>query len=146
MAAINVKRVVLGGLLAGFLYNVGGITIAMLIDLESAFAQFEWEPSVGVAFLHLGLRFGLGFASVFLYAALRSHLGAGPRTAFVVAIVVWLIGYVPITVLMAELSILTVRQAALSLGWGLIEASVATISGAWAYREKEGSTAKAQAV
>jgi len=135
MTPVNIKRVVLAGLLAGVVYNVGGITIATILDLEAAFTRFGWGPTAAAAFIHLGIRFGLGIVSVYLYAAIRPRFGPGPTTALRAAGLIWLTAYVPGTLVLMELGLFTGSATAIELAWGLVEAGLATTLGAWAYRE-----------
>ena len=135
MNDINLRRVAAGGLLAGLLYNGGGITLAILLNLETAFVQLGAEPSIAAGLLHLGIRFGLGIVSVFLYAAIRPRFGAGPNTAILAGILMWLTAYVPGTLVMQQLGVFTGTQAAIAIAWGLMEACIATIAGALVYRE-----------
>lgn len=135
MTGIRWRRVLAGGALAGLLYNVGGLTVAALLDLETAFARFGWEPGPGAAALHVGLRLGYGLISVWLYAAIRPRFGPGPRTALVAGLAVWLTAYLPATLVMTEIGLFTPSQAGLGLLWALAEAGVATLAGAAVYRE-----------
>ena len=132
---INLRRVVAGGLVAGFLYNGGGITLAILLNLEDTFARLGAEPSLGAGLMHLGIRFGLGIVSVFLYAGIRPRFGAGPNTAILAGALMWVTAYVPATLILQELGVFTGAQAAIAVAWGLMEACVATIAGALVYRE-----------
>jgi hypothetical protein len=132
---INPPKVLLGGLLAGVLYNLGGVTIASLMDLEGAFARVGWEPTLLAGLMHLGMRFGFGFLSVFLYAAVRPRFGPGPRTALLVGVLIWLSVQLPLIIMMGELHILSLEQAIVGAAWGLFESCLATTAGAWVYRE-----------
>lgn len=73
--------------------------------------------------------------SVYLYAAMRPRFGPGPKTAVIAAITVWLLAYVAASMIMTELGVFTSAQAITGALWGLGEACVATIAGAWVYRE-----------
>ena len=59
MSGISVPRLLAGGLLAGLLFNIGGISSAFLIDVESAFGRVGWEPHPAVGLLDMGMRFAL---------------------------------------------------------------------------------------
>lgn len=50
---MQTKRILLGGLVAGVVYTLGGLTIAALLDLGEVFAPFGVEPSGAAALLHL---------------------------------------------------------------------------------------------
>ena len=51
MSRISTRRLILDGLLAGLLFNIGGVASAKLMDLEEAFRQFGWEPNTATGFL-----------------------------------------------------------------------------------------------
>lgn len=124
-------RILSGGVCAGLVFNVGGLTSAWLMDLAEGFARFGVQPTASAGLLHLGLRFGLGFASVLLYAGLQSGLGPGAATAMRAAILVWFIGYVPGSAVLNELGVFGDGQLALVLLWGAVEAGAAVVLGAW---------------
>jgi hypothetical protein len=126
-------RILSGGVCAGLVFNVGGITSAWLMDLPEAFARFGVEPTASVGLLHLGLRFGLGFASVLLYAGMRGGLGPGAGTALRAAIPVWFIGYVPGSAVLNELGVLGDGQLFFAILWGVAETVAAVVLGAGLY-------------
>ena len=132
---INGRRLISGGLLAGLLFNIGGISIAILMDVESAFRQIGWEPNPATGFLHMGMRFVLGIVGVFLYVAMRPRFGSGPKTAVIAGVCLWFIGYLLPTILLTELGVFTTAQSAVGATWGLFEACLAVTTGAWVYRE-----------
>ena len=90
MGGINFGRVILGGLVAGLLMNVGEFLLNGVI-LHSA--MVDWgtkhnlppEPSPSFYVAAIGLTFVLGIITVWVYALIRSRLGAGPKTAIVAA-------------------------------------------------------------
>lgn len=137
MKGIVMGRVLIGGIVAGVLYNIGGVTIAAVLDLAAAFERLGVEPSAGVAMLHVTLRLIFGLVSVFLYAAIRPRFGPGPAAAVFVGVLLWLTAYVPSTIVLMELGVFTTAQAAGGIAWGLLEACLATVVGAWLYREPE---------
>ena len=81
MGRINLGRVVIGGLLAGLLINIGefilnGVLLAE--DMSAAMAALNKPPidnSMIVWFVLLA--FGVGFMAVWLYAAIRPRFGPG---------------------------------------------------------------------
>lgn len=125
----------MGGLAAGVLYNVGGMAAAAILNLQDAFVRLGLRPSPLVFLLHIGMRFGFGLLSVFVYSAIRPRFGPGPRTALIAGVIMWLSAQVPLVTIMAELGALTVMQALTGVLWGLGEAVAATLVGARLYRE-----------
>jgi len=138
---MNRGRIVTGGLLAGLVYCLGGITLASLIladDLARAAAAFGVPPlSPGGFATHLSLRMLFGILTVWLYASVRPRLGGGPATAQVVALVVWLLSYPLVLGLAAQIGYLPAGALWKVAAWGLVETSVAAQAGAFTYMEAE---------
>src|SRR5262245_36381973 len=92
MGKINVGRVVLGGLLAGLVFNVfeGLVTPLLLGDLmtQSLAALGKSMPeSAAMMAYYVGLGFLWGIFGVWIYAAIRPRFGPGPKTALIAAMV-----------------------------------------------------------
>lgn len=132
-------RLFVAGLGAGVILNLGGMASATLLGLGEAFARFGVNPDAASVLLHSALRFGIGLAAAYLYAAVTSSFGVGRPSVLRVGLAMWLIGYAPSIALLNELGFLGGRQAVLSAGWGLVEVSVAVATAALicqpAYRE-----------
>lgn len=139
MSKINWSRVVLGGLLAGV---VIGVFSAVFVPLFAAAWTGALEglgssfPDTTPVFLAgaVALNIATGMLAVWLYAAIRPHYGAGPKTAAIAGFAIWLV------LMLANLSLvlltnLTVGQAAMTHGPGIVTFVVATLAGAWVYRE-----------
>jgi hypothetical protein len=139
MSSINWTRVILGGLLAGVVINVfesvlNGVVLAK--DWEAAMGALGKPPMSGnqiAVFVVWG--FLVGIFAVWLYAAIRPRYSAGPKTALCAAAVVWGLGYLLASVAPIVLNLFPVRVMVISLVVGLVEVLVATLLGAWLYRE-----------
>ena len=142
MEQINRKRIVLGGLAAGFVMNAGEAALHGGVLGADAAAQFKafgisdtpagWQLPALVA-----VTFVLGFASVWLYAAIRPRYGPGPKTALLAGLAVWVLAHFWSGVYLAAgfTGLITPRLAWVPVAWGLVEAPLATLVGAWIYRE-----------
>src|SRR5262245_21541688 len=97
MKEINLVRVLLGGLVAGVVINVGesifnGVLFAK--DVVAAMTRLNLPPVGGSAIpIFLSIGFALGIATVWLYAAIRPRFGPGVATAVRAGGVVWLLAY-----------------------------------------------------
>jgi len=131
---MRLRSTVRGGFAAGVVFNLMGMASALVVNLPEIFGRFGVEPTLGVFFLHLGLRFGFGFASVAVYAGMRGGYGQGPKTAAGAGFLVWFIGYLPSSVVLHELGVFSGSILAFALAWGLVEAVAATLVGARLYR------------
>ena len=86
------------------------------------------------------LGFAAGIASVWLYAAIRPRYGAGAGTAARAGVVVWFFSSLVCTVVIVNMGLLPFNP--LPVVWELAQAIVATLIGAWLYKE-EGAAAAA---
>jgi hypothetical protein len=97
MAGINYPRVLLGGLAAGIVANICDYvtnTILMADDIQRMLVRRNLDPGLltapSVAVTWIVVDFVLAFLIVFSYAAARPRLGAGPKTAVTMGLVIYL--------------------------------------------------------
>jgi hypothetical protein len=142
MGRINWTRVVAGGLLAGLVMNVSEAALhggALGADAEALFKSYN-VPLTPAPINIVGLivmTFVLGIAAVWLYAAIRPRFGPGPRTAICAGLVVWVFAHLWSGVYLGcgFPGLITPKLAWLPVAWGLVEAPVGTLAGAWLYKE-----------
>src|SRR5262245_28233652 len=139
MSRINMGRVVLGGLLAGLILNVGETLLNAVVlagDLDAVTTARNVPPVGGSAIGgFVVMCFALGIGIVWLYAAIRPRFGAGIRTAFVAGIAVWLMAFVWSGLGNALMQFMPFGLTAMALVWALVETMLAAVAGAWAYKE-----------
>jgi hypothetical protein len=144
MGKMNVGGVILGGLAAGLVMNVSeAILHAGVLAADGAKLLEEWkrlglEPDVrpSLLFWLVGITFVLGILAVWTYAAIRPRFGAGPRTALYAGLSVWAMSYLYAAVYVdAGILVWPAKLTWLPVAWGLVEIPVATLLGAWIYRE-----------
>jgi drug/metabolite transporter (DMT)-like permease len=142
MGGINVKRWFAGGVVAGVVFFVleGLLTIPTMDRMDAALKEHGLvlntdDPIVLLWALVLSVIMGL--VLVFFYAAARTRFGPGVRTAAIVGVVLFcssyllnLIGYHLIGLYPDDLLLIWSVQ-------GLVEMIVASIAGAWVYREAD---------
>ena len=141
MGRINKGRVILGGLLAGLIINVGEFVANELVfgaQAEAMMDRFGLTPPGGAVLgIFIVVGFIMGIALIWMYAAVRPRLGAGPKTAVIAGLVFWLFGYfLPFLGdhLMGVWPMSTMITGSL---WGLVEICIAALAGGWVYRETE---------
>jgi hypothetical protein len=136
---MNMTRVVLGGLLAGLVINIGETllnTVVLAEANEAQFARLNLPPMTGgVIAVFVALCFLLGIATIWLYAAIRPRYGAGPKTALMAAAAVWFCAYLFPGIGQVAMGLFTAQTAAVSLLWGIAEISLAAIAGGYVYQE-----------
>ena len=99
--AINVSKVVIGGLAAGLVMNVSGFVVqGMLLGKRMEAEMLAVAPSLqgkgmsgGIIAARVLTQFVIGILLVWLYAAMRPRFGPGMRTAAYAAFVIWLCGF-----------------------------------------------------
>lgn len=133
MRKINVGRMVLGGIVAGFLmFCADGVIHEKLLHehwleaLKAAGRSMEGQEhgSDMVYFaVHELLR---GLALAWVYAVIRSHFGPGPKTAIIASLAVWAIMF-PIPFI-AEVPVGFYSGAMLTM-WSLYEIVPSVIAG-----------------
>ena len=139
MGKINVGRVILGGLLAGLVINIGETILNVVVAakaMEEALGARNL-PAVGGSAIggFIFFAFILGIATVGLYAAIRPRFGAGSGTAVIAGLFVWYFAYFDKTSAEVLMGFYPAKVAAIGAGWGLAEIVLASIAGAWLYTE-----------
>ena len=142
MSGINLARVVLGGLVAGLVINIGESIFngwLFAADMEAAMARLNVPPIGGSAIsVFLTLGFALGIATVWLYAAIRTRFGAGVNTALCAGATVWFLAYAYPSIGFMMMGLFPTRLMMIGLFWGLAEVLLASVAGAWLYQEPAG--------
>jgi hypothetical protein len=138
MGKINVARVILGGLAAGLVINVGEMVLNLFV-LSSEMTEMlnAHNLQVGGAAIagFVALCFGLGIVTMWIYAAMRPRYGGGPGTAIAAAIGVWLLAFVYPQAGNVLIRLYGVNMLAVGVLWGLGEVVLGAVAGAWLYRE-----------
>jgi hypothetical protein len=141
MNDINIARVLLGGVVAGLIIAFGELVLngVVLAGQWAALRQQHLLEAPGANSFAGGAVITLcyGIVLVWMYAAFRPRFGPGPGTAIVAALTFWFIAYVLFLLSLWANGFATFYLAAVSIVWGLLEASLAALAGAWLYREKD---------
>ena len=142
MGRINWGRVFLGGLLAGVVIDIGEYLFhAVLFKNEVAemMRALGKDPAAvmsGNAIMIWNLMgFLAGIGAVWGYAAIRPRFGAGAKTAMIAGIAVWFFSRFLGAVGEMNMGMASQKMILTGLVWGLVELVIATIAGAWAYKE-----------
>ena len=142
MGKINWNGVILGGILAGIIIDVGEFLLHGVVlgaewrEVMEALGR-PLQETVGNIFFYVLLGIAYGMLAVWLYAAIRPRYGAGPRTALYAGVGVWLLGYLLPTLVWMPTGLFPGRLLRIALLGGLAEILVATLAGAWLYKEQE---------
>jgi len=139
MNTINFGRVVLGGLLAGLVLNIGEFLLNDKV-LGSQMKDFMTrhnfaEPSGSFVGLAVGLTFVMGIVLVLGYACIRTRLGPGVKTAIIAGLFGWFAVFFYNGIINGVLFGIPTNTMMMVVVWGLFEYVLAAIAGAWLYKE-----------
>ena len=147
MAHTNRVRVVLGGLLAGVVINiVEFVTNGVVLKADwGQVMQALGKPAVpsgGAIAIYNVWGFLVGIAAVWIYAAIRPRYGAGAGTAVRAGLVTW-----GLAVFLANLAnypagVYPTRLLVITSVVALFEIVIATVAGAWLYKEEDTSAVR----
>src|SRR2546428_1825324 len=139
MSNINTGRIVLGGLLAGLVLNIGEFVLNEIVlgsQMKTWFAAHNFkEPAGGFIAIAVVLTFVLGIVIVLTYALIRPRLGPGVKTAIIAGLISWFAVYLYTGIINGVLFGLTINLIGMTIVWGLVEYVLAAILGAWVYTE-----------
>ncbi len=141
MAHTNRGRVILGGLLAGVVINLVEFVTNGVV-LKDAWGQAMQamgkpaQPSGTEILLFNVWGFLLGIAAVWLYAAIRSRYAAGVATAVRAGLAAWFLSVFLADLGLAATGIFPVRLMVITALVQLFEIPIATVVGAWIYKEE----------
>jgi hypothetical protein len=135
-------RIIAGGLLAGLILNVGEAALhgaVLATRTEEVYAGLNRTiPGNPVDLTSLiAVTFLQGIIGVWLYAAIRPRLGAGPRTAAAAGMVIWALSalYAAVYLQSGFSGIFPADIVWIPVAWELAEYPLAVVAGAALYRE-----------
>ena len=139
MRGINMKRVIIGGLVTGLIIILSEtiLNAAVLGNDVSAAISSAGVPAIGPGGMRtfVILALVLGIAMVWTYAAVRPRLGPGPKTALYVGALAWFFVYLFPGLGLTAMGMFQGRLGFVALVWGLVEMLIATNAGAFLYHE-----------
>lgn len=147
MKSLNTGRFIAAGLAAGVAINVfDGILYAWVLAADSAAVMAGLgleEPSNAAMGLFVLMAFVMGFAAVWLYTGVRERLGPGPVTAVKTGLAVWALAYLVPFVGNTLQGMATPRMFWIGVAFTVFSVPLATVIGAWVYRDAEAAPAAA---
>jgi hypothetical protein len=142
MGKTNWTRVFLGGLVAGVVLNI--LNFAAL----AIYVRNLWNPaleSVNPAFQEttafqvfwIIFQFVSGILAVWLYSAIRPRYGAGPKTALIAGIAVWILQGLSFGAISGSFGLFPTKLLVIDAVTILVTTVLSTLAGAWVYKESE---------
>ena len=140
MGKTNWTRVILGGLLAGVVFNII-LFAASAIYLDDLFGPAlkalnpNYQETTGSLIFWIVLNFVSGILVVWLYSAIRPRYGAGPKTALILGLVLWIMGPLTLDSILGVMQLFPGTTLVVDAITGLVMFVVGTLAGAWIYKE-----------
>jgi hypothetical protein len=132
-------RVLLGGLLAGLVLNIGEFVLNTKVlgeQMKTFNAQHNFhDPGTNFIIVAVVLTFILGIVIVLGYACIRPRCGPGVKTAICASLFAWFGIYFYNGIFFAMLFGLSTGTCVMVMVWGLVEYAIAAVAGAWLYKE-----------
>lgn len=138
MGKINWGRVFLGGLAAGVVINLSEFlfhTVLFRTQMEEAMRALGKDPAAPSVTVWVIWGFLAGIGAVWGYAAIRPRYGPGAKTAVIAGIAVWFFAHLLGGIAQLNLGLFPQNAIMTGLVWTLVETAVATVVGAWLYKE-----------
>ncbi len=141
MAKINWSRLLLGGLVAGVVIN-GISTLLGFWEgpmFEAAMERIgvvSPEPNIGLFVFWISFGFVMGIGSIWVYVAIRPRFGAGVRTALYAGLIVWFWFYLLTFTWLSQSGFFPARLAVHVILTHVVMMCLATVAGAWVYKEE----------
>jgi hypothetical protein len=140
MGKINWGRVLLGGIVAGLVFDAlefgaNFLSISTRFMEEHGRLVHDYQPSGGQFAVFLLWGFVIGLVSIWCYAAVRPRLGPGPKTALIVAVMLWVLWALWMHLAMWAFGFFSLHLMLLYSGKLLVEQIITTMLGAWLYKE-----------
>ena len=137
---MNYARVILGGLVAGVILNIGeflfnGVIMANAMREWATSHNLPTEPTPTFFIAATALTLVLGVVLVWLYALIRPRSGPGPKTAVIAALIMWFGICLYCGIIYGLLLEQPINMVGIGIVWCLGEYLVAAIAGAWLYKE-----------
>lgn len=139
MERINWRRVILGGLAAGLILSASEYVLHEFVlgeRMQEAMVDMGLEDPTGSDMgIFVGMTFLLGILLVWLYAAIRPRFGPGPRAAIVAGLFGWVLLHAFWFGYNLAWELFPRDLVTASTIWGFFALPIATLAGAWLYRE-----------
>jgi len=137
---VNAPRMILGGLVAGFVINLGELAVNVWW-LGDAWTDVLLALGLHVSVADLvvgGLgSFVLGIVGVWIYAASSARYGPGWKTSLRAGFALWVAAFGYAGMGMAWMDAFPGWLVAVAMIWGLVEVELGVYLGAWLYRSGE---------
>ena len=141
MGKTNWARVLLGGVVAGVVLIVLGfisnnLYLKDLWDPAVEALNPVFEDTLGFQLFWVVFALVTGTLAVWIYSAVRPRLGAGPKTAILVGLAVWILCPLSYSAISASFGLFPAEILVPDSLTNLVVYVAATLAGAWVYKEQ----------
>jgi len=141
MGNINIGRWIIGGVVTAVILFFVDFIVNGIILMEqwtaamAALQQPAMGGSVGEIVIFAVLNLIVGLTAVWIYAGIRPRFGPGVKTAVYAGLATWLVGYLVPNAFYLATGLFPAHLLWTLIIIALIQVPVATVIGAWLYRE-----------
>jgi hypothetical protein len=145
MGRINVRKLFIGGLIAGAVISVGDVLLYGVVAKAPMAVAMQRLPPMTSAWRaaevpwFIFLDFVAGTFLVWLYAAIRPRFGAGVRTALITGFAGWFLAGLLCNLIQLPNGIMPLGLTIIIIAFVLIEYVLAVAIGATVYTEDSGT-------
>jgi hypothetical protein len=139
--AMNTGKVIVGGLVAGIVLNIGDFVIntqVLAADNADFLKRLNLDPTALESFSGMApwivVDFLMGLLIVWTYSAIRPRLGPGVTTA-IVASMIPMIGVALVLAGFTSMGVFTTSMYVKGTVASLVSGAIAGVAGAWVYTE-----------
>jgi len=150
MGKISMGRVILGGLVAGIVINImeGVMHGVIVANRDADMLKALGLPPGGSTNEIIALNvwgFVLGILTVWLYAAIRPRMGAGPKTAVCAGLFMWAATSMMGAAIPQIIGVYHMDQTVMNVGYELVMLALAGLAGGAIYKEESATSAQSSA-
>ena len=140
MGKMNIRRLILGGIVAGMVFNI----LDYVVDIVILGAQWsEGFKALGHSGFSSNQLIGSsltglvgGTVAIWIYVGIRPRFGAGPKTAVYAGLAVWVVGILlPNLIFMRIFGLFPIRLTLMTTLGALLETVPGAVVGAAIYKE-----------
>ena len=142
MGHVNVGRMIVGAIVAAvILFVIEGVINGAILGTQweewaKALGPLNHAPSFAVGMVIWAIVSLLhGFAGLLIYVGIRPRFGAGPKTAVLAGLLLWIPGFLTHALGQIALGDIPLRLIVIGCIGGLIAVMVAVVAGAATYQE-----------
>lgn len=133
---MNIGRILLGGLVGGLIINVVEYIVHGILLRERWEEAIRQPDGMQARILLWIIGFVIGVALAWLYAAIRPRYGAGPKTAIIASVYLWIVSALLLVIGIIPWNLWPTDLSIISLVVSLVGYVVAGLVAGYLYREQ----------